>query len=255
MLESRIIPCLLIKRGGLVKTIEFANPKYVGDPLNAVRIFNEKEVDELLVLDIDASKEGRAPNYGLLKELAAECRMPLCYGGGVTSVQQVEKLVSIGVEKVAIGAAFVRSPQLVIDASRCVGSQSVSVVLDVRESVRGHQVFIMNGTLNTGRSPDSLAKQAQDCGAGEIVVNSIGRDGSRRGYDMALVESLRKAVCLPLTVLGGAGAVDDIIKLVARFKPVGAAAGSLFVFKGTYRAVLISYIGSLDRRRINEASA
>jgi imidazole glycerol-phosphate synthase subunit HisF len=243
MLHPRIIPCLLVKNGGLVKTVQFGNPKYVGDPINAVRIFNEKEVDELVVLDIDATAQSREPNYDVIKNLAAECRMPLCYGGGVKTAEQFERIVSLGVEKVAISAAAVETPKLVSDAARRVGSQSVVVVMDVKKSgfLHKHEVFIRNGTRKVGISPVEYAKRIEEYGAGEVVVNSIDCDGTMKGYDLALIKAVREAVTLPMTVLGGAGTVEDIAKLIGQFGIIGVAAGSLFVFKGKLRAVLISY--------------
>jgi cyclase len=242
VLRPRIIPCLLVKAGGLVKTLRFAEPKYVGDPINSVRLFNEKEVDELIVLDIEASARGREPDYTMIANLAAECRMPVCYGGGIKSVAQAERIISMGVEKVAIASAAVEQPQLVTQLAEAIGSQSVVVVMDVRGSGPGsYQVCTHNGAVATGHAPSELARQMQQLGAGEIVVNSIDNDGVMRGYDLTLVSAVRAAMTLPLTALGGAGSLEHIHELVRRFGIVGAAAGSLFVFKGVYRAVLISY--------------
>ncbi|MDM7943744.1 MAG: AglZ/HisF2 family acetamidino modification protein [Hydrogenophaga sp.] len=248
MLRPRIIPCLLVHKGGLVKTIGFEQPKYVGDPLNAVRIFNEKEVDELVVLDIDATREGREPDYKLIGSLAAECRMPLAYGGGVRTVEQFEKLISLGVEKVSIGAASVHTPDLISEAARRVGSQSVVVVIDVREVHGQRQAWTHNGTrLVAGKDPVELAQLAQSKGAGEIVLNSIDRDGRMQGYDLDLLREVRAAVSLPITCLGGAGSLTDLSNLIREFGVIGAAAGSLFVFKGKYRAVLINYPSRADK--------
>lgn len=243
MLRPRVIPCLLVHNGGLVKTAQFANPKYVGDPLNAVRIFNEKEVDELIVVDIDASVRGSEPDYRLIGHLAAECRMPLCYGGGVKTVEQVERIIALGVEKVAISSAALENPDLVAQMAVAVGSQSVVVVLDVRKvgARSAYRIWTHNGKQPTGKCPVDVAKQIESLGAGEIVINSIDRDGVMNGYDLELISAIREAVTLPMTVLGGAGSLDDLRRLIARFGIVGAAAGSLFVFKGPYRAVLINY--------------
>lgn len=243
MLRPRIIPCLLVKNGGLVKTVHFANPKYVGDPINAVKIFNEKEVDELIVVDIDATMQNKAPNYGRIKNLAAECRMPLCYGGGVKTVEQVERIISLGVEKVAVSAVAVSDPEIVVRAAEVVGSQSIVVIMDVKKTGRGgeYEVWTHNGSKPTGRSPAEFARQVESLGAGEVVINSIERDGIMKGYDLELVGAIREAISLPITILGGAGSHKDIAALIQAFGIIGAAAGSLFVFKGIYRAVLINY--------------
>ncbi len=250
MLRPRVIPVLLVHKGGLYKTVGFDKPKYVGDPLNAVRIFNEKEVDELMVVDIDATRERREPDYTLLRNLAAECRMPLAYGGGVNSVEQFQRLVSLGVEKVAVSAAAVHDLGLVGAAAERVGRQSVVVVMDVRRKGRGWEVFTHNGSRATGLDPVAFARRAEAAGAGEIVVNSIDRDGQMQGYDLDLARAVRAATSRPLTMLGGAGKLADIAGLVREFDSVGAAAGSLFVFKGVYRAVLINYPTRADKDRL-----
>ena len=256
MLRPRIIPCLLVKEGGLVKTIGFENPKYVGDPINAVRIFNEKEVDELIVLDIDATHEKREPDYGMIENLAEECRMPLCYGGGVKSVQQVQRIIGLGVEKVAISSAALENPLIVKEASECVGSQSVVVVLDVKKHGKGshYEVFIHNGRTKTGSLPDVLARKMETLGAGEIVINSIDNDGAMKGYDLGLVEKIRESTNIPLTVLGGAGSLNDIGELINKHGAIGCAAGSLFVFKGIFRAVLINYPNRAEKDVLIENS-
>ena len=243
MLRPRIIPCLLVKNGGLVKTVQFGKPKYVGDPINAVRIFNEKEVDELIVLNIDASVQNREPDYVMIRNLAAECRMPLCYGGGVKTVEQVERIISLGVEKVAMSSAAVSNPQIAARAAEVVGAQSIVVVMDVKRTGRGgrYDVWTHNASNPTGHSPVDFAKQMENLGAGEVVINSIDRDGVMKGYDLELVNEIREVISLPITVLGGAGAIKDIERLISKYGIIGAAAGSLFVFKGVYRAVLINY--------------
>ena len=243
MLRPRIIPCLLIQNGGLVKTVGFSKPKYVGDPINAVRIFNEKEVDELVVLDIDATAKGREPDYNLIEKLAAECRMPLCYGGGVCSTRQAERIISMGVEKVALSAAATQQPELVSSLAEIVGAQSVVVVMDIKRAGlrRRYEVFTVNGTQRTGVTPAGFAVRMQELGAGEIVINSIDRDGTMSGFDHELIAMVRAAVSVPVTALGGAGSLKDIQELIDRFGILGVSAGSLFVFKGKYRAVLINY--------------
>lgn len=241
MLRPRITPCLLIKNGGLVKTVRFDQPKYVGDPVNAVKIFNEKSADELIVLDIDATAQGREPNFRLIAQVAAECRMPLSYGGGVTTVAQAKRISGLGVEKIAVSTAVIARPALVSELAQELGSQSVAVVLDVREAKGAYEVWTRNGSARTGRSPMDLAVEAEAHGAGEIVVNSIDRDGMMGGYDLALATQVRAATTIPLTVLGGAGSLAHIAELVRACGIIGAAAGSLFVFKGPFKAVLINY--------------
>ena len=252
MLSSRVIPCLLIKNGGLVKTVKFDQPKYVGDPINAVKIFNEKEVDELIVVDIDATVHGREPDYNLIKKLAAECRMPLCYGGGVKSVDQFKKIISLGVEKVAISSAAIDDSEIIKKAAKIVGSQSVVVVLDVKKKRFGskYELFTHNATKATGHLVGQFARMAESLGAGEIVINSIDNDGVMTGYDYKLIEQVRSVTSIPITAIGGAGSLNNIWELVERFGIIGAAAGSLFVFKGRYRAVLINYPGQEEKDQI-----
>jgi len=241
VLRPRIIPCLLVHQGGLVKTTAFGTPKYVGDPINAVKIFNEKEADELIVLDIDATAEQREPNYRLIAQFAAECRMPLCYGGGVKTVDQARRIIGLGVEKVAVSSAAIEAPALVAGMAEAIGVQSVVVVFDVKPGASGYEVFTHNGRRATGRALLPAAQEAERLGAGEIVVNAIHRDGEMKGYDLALAKAVRDAVGLPLTILGGAGSLAHIGDLIKACGVIGAAAGSLFVFKGPYRAVLINY--------------
>jgi len=241
MLRSRITPCLLIRNKGLVKTVNFTNEKYVGDPINAVRIFNEKEADELIVLDIDATAENRAPDFKTIEHLAAECRMPLCYGGGVKTVEQAKAIIGLGVEKVALSSAAVENPEIIAAIAAEVGNQSVVVVLDVKSTGGKYVIWTHNATENTGKCPIEFSKQIEGLGVGEIVLNSIDRDGEMKGYDFDLAGRVRAAVTVPMSVLGGAGSLKDIASLIKRFGIIGAAAGSLFVFKGIYRAVLINY--------------
>jgi len=245
MLRPRIIPCLLMHQGGLVKTQGFKDPKYVGDPINAVRIFNEKEADELMVLDIDATAKGVEPDFGLIAKLAAECRMPLCYGGGVTTAEQAARIVDMGVEKVAISAAAIANPSLLTEMAAAVGRQSVVAVLDVRKRsglfAKGYEVCTHNAKIAHKLDSVTLIQQLQIAGAGEIVINAVDSDGLMQGYDLDLAEQVKRAVKVPVTFLGGAGSLEHIGDLISRLGVVGAAAGSLFVFKGKYRAVLINY--------------
>lgn len=243
MLRPRISPCLLIHEGGLVKTVQFGNPKYVGDPINAVRIFNEKEADELIVLDIDATARGVEPDFTMIARLAAECRMPFCYGGGIKTAAQARRIIGLGVEKVAVSSAAMANPRLIGEIGQEVGSQSVVVVLDVKKRSlgRGYEVVTHNGRTGTGRDPVTVAAEAQAAGAGEIVINSVDHDGMMKGYDLGLARKVRAATTLPMTVLGGAGNLEDIADVIRACGVLGVSAGSLFVFKGAYKAVLINY--------------
>lgn len=244
MLRSRVIPCLLVHNKGLVKTVQFKNPKYVGDPINAVKIFNEKEVDELIVLDIDASKEQRGPNFSLIEKLAIECRMPFCYGGGVISAEDAKKIINLGAEKVALSSAVINDISLAGRIGQSVGVQSVVVILDVLKQglfKSEYEIVINNGTKKTGIKVQEFVSNLNKIGVGEIVINSIDKDGTMSGYDFKLARQVRDNCDVPLTILGGAGSLEDVKSLINEFNIIGAAAGSLFVFKGKYKAVLINY--------------
>jgi len=244
MLRPRIIPCLLIKDKGLVKTVQFGDGKYVGDPLNAVKIFNEKEVDELMILDIDATIQKRGPAFELIKNIAIESRMPLCYGGGVKTVDQAKKIISLGVEKVALSSAAIENPRVISQIANAVGTQSVVVVIDVkyRGGVSSAEVMSHN--------PVPFARKCEQLGAGEIVINSIDKDGMMNGFDMKLMKEIRDSISLPMTILGGAASLDDISCAIKEFGVIGVAAGSLFVFKGKYKAVLITYPNAEEKRAV-----
>lgn len=242
MLRPRITPCLLIRDGGLVKTRQFSDDKYVGDPINAVKIFNEKAVDELIVIDIDATRLKREPNYSLIQRLADESRMPICYGGGIKNTKQAERIVQMGVEKVAISSEILRTPDFIRSIAQAVGQQSVVGVLDVKKHlVRGYCVHTHNGTRRVSGSLVDWIKRLQSNGIGEILINSIDRDGMQNGYDLELVNKIKDQITVPSTFLGGASSLEDIGKLINSRGIGGCAAGSLFVFKGKYRAVLINY--------------
>jgi cyclase len=250
MLRARIIPCLLVHKKGLVKTVEFKDPTYVGDPINAVKIFNEKQVDELMVLDIDASVEGRGPDFELIRNVAVECRMPFCYGGGITTVQQAKKIISLGAEKVALSSAAVGNPDLLVQMGQVIGVQSVVVVLDIKTNVLtgDYEIFIHNGKKATGIKLKDFVQALDEIGVGEIVINSIERDGKMTGYDFAMIDMVREFTEAPVTILGGAGSMHDIQAAITRYEIIGVAAGTIFVFKGKYRAVLISYPNSSEKR-------
>jgi cyclase len=251
MLRPRLIPSLLVQDNGLVKTVNFKNPKYVGDPINAVRIFNDKGVDELAIFDIDATVLRRDPNYSLIERLASQSMMPLCYGGGVKTVEQAQRIFSLGIEKIALSSAVFENPLLITEISERVGSQSVIVVLDVKKKLfGGYEIFTHNGKKATGINPLIFAEKAQKLGAGEIVINSIDKDGLMKGFDLDLIDNVREKITIPMTVLGGAGSLEDIEKVIDKHGVIGVAAGSLFVFKGPYKAVLINYPTQLQKNKI-----
>lgn len=251
MLAPRIIPCLLVHNKGLVKTVKFKDAKYVGDPINAVKIFNEKESDELIVLDIDATVEGREPDYKMIENLAAECRMPLCYGGGIKTVEQATRIFNLGVEKIALSSAVIENLKLVSDISKEVGSQSVVVVIDVKKKMfGGYDIYTHNGTKKTNIDLEKFIIELQSLGIGEIVINSIDNDGVMKGYDLSLIEKIKPLINVPMTVLGGAGTLEDINKLIEKFGIIGCSAGSLFVFKGKYKAVLINYPNKIEKEKL-----
>ena len=256
MLSSRIIPVLLLHKKGLVKTINFKVDQYVGDPLNAVKIFNEQESDELIILDIDASIEGREPDYKLIERIALECRMPLCYGGGIKTVHQAERILNLGVEKVCLSSVAFDQPEMITELASRVGRQSVVVCIDVkkRRFSKKYDCFTLNATRRQSIDAVSFSMIAQRLGAGEIVINSIDNDGVMKGYDLEIVNKIKTSVNLPVTVIGGAGSHDDIKSLIAQETLIGAAAGSLFVFKGRYKAVLINYPTPLEKQRMLDFS-
>lgn len=249
-MRIRVIPCLLIHKGGLVKSVKFKDYKYVGDPINAVKIFNEKEVDEIALLDISATLENRAPLLSQITEIASEAFMPLSYGGGITTLEQIKDIFYAGVEKVILNTSAFKNPKLISEAARLFGNQSVVVSMDVKNALlRGSRVYIENGKTNTGLTPIQYAKMMQDAGAGEIILNSIDRDGTFNGYDYKLISEVSKAIEIPLVVLGGAANTMDFKKAI-QSGASAVAAGSMFVFQGPHRAVLISYPSQTELKEI-----
>lgn len=241
MYHNRIIPCLLLSGQGLVKTINFKNRRYLGDPINAVHIYNDSEVDELIFLDINATKEQREPDYEYLSKIAQQCFMPLCYGGGVKSISEIRRLFEIGFEKIAINSSLHYNPEILMEASDTFGSQSIVGAMDVKTVKHGKKsVYVCNGKLNTKTDPIEYAKKLEQLGAGELFVNSIDNDGMMAGYDLDMIEKISQTVNIPVIACGGAGSLQDCRKAV----DAGAsavAAGSLFVYWGRKRAVLINY--------------
>lgn len=241
MLHARVIPCLLLQNGKLVKTVKFNSPRYIGDPINAVRIFNEKEVDELVFLDIGATVAGTGPRFDLLADIASEAFMPFSYGGGITTIEQVRRLYTLGVEKIILNTSAAEKPDLVCEASALAGRSGVVVSMDVRRSWLGrYSVYVCAGRRDLARDPVSYAQEMERLGAGEILLNSIDRDGTMEGYDLELVRRVSEAVSVPVVVAGGAGSLDDFREAV-RHGASAVAAGSMFVFHGKHRAVLITY--------------
>ncbi len=242
MLTTRVIPCLLLKGQGLVKTIKFKASEYVGDPINTIRIFNEKEVDELILLDILATVDQKRPPMKLISEIASECFMPLCYGGGIRSIDDIKEILNIGVEKVAMNTYAVDNPHFIRDAAETFGSQSIVVAIDVKRSFLGkHEIFTHGGREATVLDPVEFAIQVEEMGSGEIFLNSIDRDGTMQGYDIELIRKVSEAVSIPVIACGGAGKLSDFADAVTLGRASAVAAGSFFVFHGKHRAVLISY--------------
>jgi cyclase len=238
----RIIPCLLLKDKGLVKTYKFNKPRYIGDPVNTVKIFNEKEVDELIFLDIRATIYGRKPDIDLIHDIASESFMPICYGGGITKTEEIKEILYAGVEKVALNAAAFEKPKIIENAARNYGSQSIVVSIDVKKNWLGrHEVFLRNGTKATGLDPVEYALQVQEAGCGELLVNSIDRDGTMQGYDLDLLLKISRAVEIPVIALGGSGRFEDFDQAIKIGGASAVAAGSIFVYYGKNRAVLINY--------------
>ena len=242
MYYNRMIPCLLLSNQGLVKTKQFKKPRYVGDPINAVKIFNDKEVDELVFLDIDATRENRRPNFAFLKNITAQCFMPLCYGGGVKTLEDIKELFAIGFEKVAINASGFENPELITSAAAQFGSQSIIGAMDVKRDFFGRRyVWICNGKKCTKQTPKQYAEYLVACGAGEIFLNNIDADGMMQGYDLGMIQEVADEVEVPVIACGGAGSVEDMGRVIIEGHASAAAAGSIFVFWGENRAVLINY--------------
>lgn len=242
MLQTRVIPSLLMSDRRLIKTVKFKKPIYLGDPINTVRIFNDKFVDELILLDIGATRKSAEPDYAYLESIASQCFMPLGYGGGVTSAEQVRRLLSLGIEKVAINSAAVSDPELITRAADLAGSQSIVVSIDVKTDWRGrYEVRTHNGQRKTKLDPAEFAIEAENRGAGEILLNSIDQDGQMNGYDLKLIEHVSKAVSIPVVACGGAGRVEHFSKAVHEGGASAVAAGSMFVFSGPHKAVLINF--------------
>jgi len=241
VLKTRVIPCLLLKGEGLVKTTSFKKPRYLGDPRNVVRIFNTKEVDELILLDITATNKKRKPNFELIKDIVSECFMPVCYGGGIQSLEDIRQLLFLGVEKVAINSYAIKRPEFIKEASAYFGSQSIVAAIDVKKSRRNkYHVFRNSGKVKTKYEPREWLLKLAEFGAGEILLTSTNRDGLMQGYDNELIHNLAHAVDIPIIACGGAGKLADMVVAVKNGASA-VAGGSIFVYQGIHRAVLINY--------------
>ncbi len=252
MLRTRVMPCLLLKDGSLVKTVRFRDPAYIGDPINAIRIYNEKEVDELIFLDITATPDGRGPPMRVLSEIASECFMPVAYGGGIRDVGQMEEIFRLGIEKVSLNSSAMEDPRLIQRAAERFGSQSVLVSIDARLHRGRYEVMARGGRKSTGLTAQEVARRAEALGAGEILLTSIDRDGTYQGYDTALIRSVSAEVRIPVIACGGAGKLEDFRDAVVSGGASACAAGSMVVYYGRNRAVLVNFPSPADLARTFE---
>jgi cyclase len=251
----RVIPVLLLSEGGLVKTVRFRDPRYVGDPINAVRIFNEKQTDELLLLDIDATRHGKGPDYGAIEEIASEAFMPVGYGGGIRDLKMATRLIQLGVEKVVVNTAALEDPDGVSRIADHLGSSTIVLSIDAVPSRAGTwEVVTRSGTQRTGLDVRAQAEAAQALGAGELIVTAVERDGTMQGYDLSLIRAVASVVDIPVVASGGAASLDDLARGVLA-GAAAVAAGSLFVFHGRHRAVLLTYPSYATRKAVFSATA
>ena len=247
MIQARAIPCLLLKHDGLVKTVNFRKPTYIGDPINAVKIYNEKEVDELIFLDITATPEGREPNYDLIQRIATECFMPFSYGGGIRSIECIKKLLRLGVEKVILNTASHENPELVKQAATTFGSSTVIAAMDIKRTLWGtYSRYIRGGRKSVRGNVVEFARELEKLGAGELFINSIDRDGVMQGYDLDILQSIAQSISIPVIACGGAGNLGHLRSLIETTGVSAAAAGSIFVYHGKLKGVLINYPSRLE---------
>lgn len=241
MRRIRIIPVLTLQNEKLVKTVRFKNPTYIGDPINAVKIFNEKEVDEIVILDITATKENREPNYTKIEEIASEAFMPFAYGGGITSLNQIERLFKLGIEKVVLNSVLETNMNLVTEATKIFGSQSIVASIDVKKNLFGkNQAYKISGTTKVDIPLLDFVKKLEQAGVGEFFINSIDRDGTYSGYDLELIKQLSNIVNTPIVACGGASSIDSFLPAI-QHGASAIAAGSMFVYTGSTRGILINY--------------
>lgn len=251
LIKIRVIPCLLLDGRGLVKTVRFKDPKYVGDPINAVKIFNNRFVDEVIFLDISASRDGHGPDFDHIAQITSECFIPFCYGGGIRSIDDAERLFSLGVEKIAVNTTAIENPTIIARFADKFGIQSVVAAMDVKKGwLKDYTVMTKNGTTKTDLSPVGHALKMERLGAGELLINSVDRDGTMKGYDVNLIKKITDAVNIPVIACGGAGHLEHLAEAVRQAGVQAVAAGSLFVFKGKHRAVLINYPDQSELRKL-----
>ena len=242
IIKTRVIPILLLKDNGLVKTIKFKNPTYIGDPINSVRIFNEKEVDELAFLDITASIENRGPNFKLLEDIAEEAFMPMSYGGGITNMEEIKQIFNIGFEKIILNSSIYDNPKLITEAVKIFGSQSIVASIDVKKNIFGqYKLCSFSGSKQERFDLLNYCKEIESYGIGELLINSIDLDGTGKGYDIELIKMISVVMNIPVIACGGAGCLNDFKIAVETAGASSVAAGSMFVFMGKHRAVLINY--------------
>ena len=242
MLQKRIIPSLLLTEDGLVKTVKFSNPTYIGDPINAVKIYNEKEVDELVILDIEATKKGNKPRFDLIEEIATECFMPFAYAGGVTEVDDVRKLLKLGVEKVIITSEALNNPQLIKEAVDIFGSSTIVVGIDITQNMWGNpRIYSHASNKKVKVDLDEHIKEIASYNPGELLLNFVYKDGTMGGFDIDVVNRLTKDLDIPVVVAGGAGSIEDIKELFEKTSVNAAACGSIFVYHGETKGILINY--------------
>lgn len=245
----RVMPVLLLSEDGLVKTIKFKDRKYIGDPINTIRIFNEKQVDELVILDIDATKTERI-NFDLISDMVSEAFMPVAYGGGVKNLEEIKKLIRIGIEKIIINSAFYNDFSFVKKAVEYFGSQAIVGCIDVKKGIWGsYLLYSKNGTKKLQIKLEEHIEKLLKLGIGEIIINDIGRDGTMKGYDVELVKYVTNLVSIPVTICGGAGSLDDLLQVKNSTNISGLAVGSLFIYHGKHNAVLMNYLNPSDLRK------
>lgn len=247
MLRPRIIPFLLLKKDYLIKTINFEKEIYIGDPINAIKIFNEKKVDELIILDIEASKLNYEPDYKLIEKIALEANMPICIGGGIKNSEQANRIFNLGVEKICLSSILTQNLSILQELSSNVGSQSIGAVLDVKKIKNKYALFINNGEIKIDMDLKEFINSLQKNGVGEIIINSIDKDGQMNGYDFELVDEFINEINVPFTIVGGAGKLEDVQSLYKKYKNINFGCGSMFVFKGSRRSVLLNYPNQIKK--------